>query len=279
MSRLHVLSFLAGGFAAANAFAHHGIANFDLNKDIAISGTVSKLAFVNPHSWLYVSVVGADGRTAEWQCEMRAATVLRRSGWSEAMLTPGTAVSVTGSPDRQRAEHLLSRHDHVRRRHEHGSLWSTAENGRRGRRRPPGALAERRPEFERRLGRRAARHDGPPRHQRRARADQRRRSVGAGRRARGRARVPGRARHAGVARRQRDPGRVDAAEPRAADGGRAARPPRASTRRRTTIRGCAASRRTSCSTGASRRSRIASRRTRTRFGSSTARPASIAGSI
>jgi hypothetical protein len=100
MSRLQVLSFLAGGLAAANAFAHHGIANFDLNKDIAISGTVSKLAFVNPHSWLYVSVVGADGRTTEWQCEMRAATVLRRSGWSEAMLAPGTAVSVTGSPDR-----------------------------------------------------------------------------------------------------------------------------------------------------------------------------------
>ena len=100
MSQLRILSFLVGGLAAANAFAHHGIANFDLNKDIAISGTVSKLAFVNPHSWLYVRVVGADGRTTEWQCEMRAATVLRRSGWSEAMLTPGTAVSVTGSPDR-----------------------------------------------------------------------------------------------------------------------------------------------------------------------------------
>jgi hypothetical protein len=100
MSRVHVLTFLAGNLATAGAFAHHGIANFDLNKDVAISGTVSKLAFVNPHSWLYVNVVGADGQTTEWQCEMRAATVLRRSGWSEAMFTPGSTVSITGSPDR-----------------------------------------------------------------------------------------------------------------------------------------------------------------------------------
>ena len=100
MSRVHVVLSIAAAVVAANASAHHGIANFDLNKDIAISGTVSKLAFVNPHSWLYLSVVGADGKTAEWQCEMRAATVLRRSGWSEAMLAPGTAVTITGSPDR-----------------------------------------------------------------------------------------------------------------------------------------------------------------------------------
>ena len=62
MSRVHVVLSIAAVVVVANASAHHGIANFDLNKDIAISGTVSKLAFVNPHSWLYVSVVGADGR-------------------------------------------------------------------------------------------------------------------------------------------------------------------------------------------------------------------------
>src|SRR5688572_32630828 len=101
MRRLRVLFSIAGVAFAADASAHHGIANFDLNKDISISGTVSKLAFVNPQSWLYVNVVGADGKSTEWQCEMRAATVLRRSGWSEAMLAPGTAVTITGSPDRQ----------------------------------------------------------------------------------------------------------------------------------------------------------------------------------
>jgi hypothetical protein len=94
-------SLLCGGLLwSGAALAHHGIANFDLNKDVAINGTVAKLAFVNPHSWLYVDVVGPDGKTTQWQCEMRAATVLRRSGWSEAMFAVGTTVSVTGSPDR-----------------------------------------------------------------------------------------------------------------------------------------------------------------------------------
>jgi hypothetical protein len=92
---------LAGTALASGAAAHHGIANFDLNKDVSLSGAVAELAFVNPHSWLYVEVAGADGAKVVWKCEMRAATVLRRSGWSEAMFAPGTQVTVTGSPDRQ----------------------------------------------------------------------------------------------------------------------------------------------------------------------------------
>lgn len=99
MPRSFALALIASA-VTANAFAHHGIANFDLNKDVAINGTVTRLAFVNPHSWLYVSVAGPNGQATEWQCEMRAATVLRRSGWSEAMFTPGTAVRITGAPDR-----------------------------------------------------------------------------------------------------------------------------------------------------------------------------------
>jgi hypothetical protein len=93
-------TLLAGCALADVAAAHHGIANFDLNKDISLSGAVAELAFVNPHSWLYVNVAGADGAKVLWKCEMRAATVLRRSGWSDAMFAPGTQVTVTGSPDR-----------------------------------------------------------------------------------------------------------------------------------------------------------------------------------
>ena len=103
MSPLRALSLLAASVCAANAFAHHGIANFDFNKDIAITGTVAKLEFVNPHSWLYVSVAGPNGAATEWRCEMRSATVLRRSGWSQDMFTAGSQVSVTGVPDRNEA--------------------------------------------------------------------------------------------------------------------------------------------------------------------------------
>ena len=69
-----------------------------------ITGTVTKLAFVNPHSWLYLDVTGADGKRVPMRCEMRSATTLRRSGWTPEMFTRGEQVTITGSPDRNDAE-------------------------------------------------------------------------------------------------------------------------------------------------------------------------------
>ncbi|NIR59047.1 MAG: hypothetical protein GWO02_05760, partial [Gammaproteobacteria bacterium] len=50
----YVFRLLAAGLLSpALACAHHGIANFDHNKDVAISGVIAEVAFINPHSWLY----------------------------------------------------------------------------------------------------------------------------------------------------------------------------------------------------------------------------------
>jgi hypothetical protein len=85
---------------ARPAPAHHGFANFDLNTEIEIAGTVTELLFVNPHSWLHFDVTGQDGRVTAWKCELRGAAVLRRSGWSPAMFARGTRLTITGAPDR-----------------------------------------------------------------------------------------------------------------------------------------------------------------------------------
>jgi hypothetical protein len=85
----------------AQAFAHHGIANFDLNTDIEIDGVVTGVDFLNPHSWLYLDVESDGGTTERWRCELRGATVLRRSGWSEDMFPAGLRIRITGSPDRR----------------------------------------------------------------------------------------------------------------------------------------------------------------------------------
>jgi hypothetical protein len=82
------------------AHAHHGFGSFDLTKDLEVSGVVAKIDFVNPHSWLYLTVVDPSGQEANWRCEMRAATVLKRSGWSPEMFPQGQRVTITGSPDR-----------------------------------------------------------------------------------------------------------------------------------------------------------------------------------
>jgi MYXO-CTERM domain-containing protein len=93
-------SALAFWLITSTASAHHGIANFDVNREVAITGTVTELRLVNPHSWLHLDVRNEDGRVTGWRCELRGASVLRRSGWTPDMFAPGTMVTITGAPDR-----------------------------------------------------------------------------------------------------------------------------------------------------------------------------------
>jgi hypothetical protein len=82
------------------AYAHHGIGRYDPREHVELEGTLTRLDFVNPHSYVYFEVVGEDGRVIAMRCEMRAATVLRRSGWSPDMFKPGVSITVTGNPHR-----------------------------------------------------------------------------------------------------------------------------------------------------------------------------------
>jgi Family of unknown function (DUF6152) len=91
---------VAAALVAAPAAAHHGIGTFNTREEITLTGTVTGVDFINPHSWLYLDVTGGDGKTAAWRCEMRSATTLRRSGWSPEMFKRGEPVTIMGSPDR-----------------------------------------------------------------------------------------------------------------------------------------------------------------------------------
>lgn len=87
---------------SASSTAHHGItAQFDTSTTFEISGVVTDLEFVNPHACVYFDVTEGFGEVVPWRCELRAATVLRRSGWSEDMFSPGTEIDILGSPDRR----------------------------------------------------------------------------------------------------------------------------------------------------------------------------------
>ncbi len=85
---------------AGTASAHHGFGNFDRTTEVVLKGTVKGLDFVNPHAYVYFEVAAADGAATPYRCEMRAATVLRRSGWSPEMFKPGEPIEITGAPDR-----------------------------------------------------------------------------------------------------------------------------------------------------------------------------------
>jgi hypothetical protein len=87
-------------FAAGAASAHHGFGNFDRSREVALEGTITGIDFVNPHAYVYFEATNADGTKTAKRCEMRAATVLRRSGWSAEMFKNGEPIKIEGAPDR-----------------------------------------------------------------------------------------------------------------------------------------------------------------------------------
>jgi hypothetical protein len=78
--------------------AHHSIqAQFDITKHVTVSGSIAKVEFINPHSYLTVNVKDADGKIIKWAFEMAAAAQLRAKGMSRADrggLKPGDEVTV-----------------------------------------------------------------------------------------------------------------------------------------------------------------------------------------
>lgn len=79
------------------ALAHHSFyAEFDQNKTVTLDGTVVKMEWVNPHSWLHIAVVNAKGETEQWKVEGGSPAVLLRLGWTRDSLPAGTKVKVVG---------------------------------------------------------------------------------------------------------------------------------------------------------------------------------------
>jgi hypothetical protein len=78
------------------SLAHHGFGRFDRSKPVELTGVITSIDFVNPHSYLNFDTQTADGKIVAMRCEMRAATLLRRSGWSESMFVVGATVHVSG---------------------------------------------------------------------------------------------------------------------------------------------------------------------------------------
>jgi hypothetical protein len=101
MSRVRINALLTislSVLAVAGVPAHHSIqAQFDINKSFTIAGTVAKVEWINPHSYLTVNVKDAEGKVEKWAFEMGAAGQLRRTGLSRADrggLKAGDAVTV-----------------------------------------------------------------------------------------------------------------------------------------------------------------------------------------
>jgi Family of unknown function (DUF6152) len=84
----------------APIFAHHSVqAQFDIHKTFTVSGTVAKVEWINPHSYLTVNVKDTDGKVQKWAFELGGPGALRRAGMSRedrGGLKPGDEVTASG---------------------------------------------------------------------------------------------------------------------------------------------------------------------------------------
>jgi hypothetical protein len=87
--------FLTG--TAISLSAHHSFAaEFDANRPVNFTGTITRMEWVNPHVWLHLDVKKPDGSLENWAFEAGTPSVLFRRGLTKNSLLPGTVVVVDG---------------------------------------------------------------------------------------------------------------------------------------------------------------------------------------
>jgi hypothetical protein len=82
---------------APQARAHHSFAaEFDANQPVELHGTITKMEWINPHSWLHIDVKNADGTTTPWMIEGATPNTLLRRGFTREAVKAGTEITIRG---------------------------------------------------------------------------------------------------------------------------------------------------------------------------------------
>jgi hypothetical protein len=94
---MFLCAMVAIAVGAVPLSAHHAFsAEFDASKPVKLRGTVTKMEWINPHSWIHIAVKGPDGKVENWMVEGGAPNALLRRGFTADSLPVGTEIIVEG---------------------------------------------------------------------------------------------------------------------------------------------------------------------------------------
>ena len=99
MKRVAIFTVAAAGalLSAASASAHHSFAaEFDRNLPVTVTGTVTKVEWMNPHARFYIDAKDDAGKIVNWDFELASPNGLMRRGWNRNSMKIGDTVTVTG---------------------------------------------------------------------------------------------------------------------------------------------------------------------------------------
>ena len=97
MLSVMAVSVCALGLCAPPVVAHHAFsAEFDANRPVQLEGVVTRMEWVNPHSWIHIDVKKPDGTVEKWMVEGGTPNTLLRRGLRKQDLLAGTEIKVDG---------------------------------------------------------------------------------------------------------------------------------------------------------------------------------------
>jgi len=97
--RMTLATLLIGAMTAtaSPALAHHAFAaEFDADQPITLTGTITRVEWINPHAWLHMDVEDEDGNVESWRIEAGSPNTLVRRGLTRESILPGTEIIVFG---------------------------------------------------------------------------------------------------------------------------------------------------------------------------------------
>lgn len=97
MFAMFVMSTVSLAVLATPALAHHSFAaEYDVKQPLTMTGTVTKVEWLNPHARFYIDVKDKGGKVINWEFELGSPNSLMRKGWTRNSLKPGDVVTVDG---------------------------------------------------------------------------------------------------------------------------------------------------------------------------------------